>query len=237
MANNKSNYYTDSLKIWWRSNFGKLFGNEVHSATNALGYHDAQDDAINELNGNSSDNSTVNANTASYLSAGARGLTAGISAYTVAMQNRRFYEAQSSAYQSRVTTANANAATAYNNMYNAYQMGAYKAMVTGLANGQKIANTRAVNAQSGVRMASGSKAEVESSQRLMKEVDRITLQQNTTSAAMRNYVNAANYKAQGIIAQGNADAASIMAGGISPFLSGFASMSSSLAGSLLSSMA
>lgn len=226
-----SNYYSDVAKIWFRSHFGT---GQTHSAANASGYHDTQDDAINELNGNTSEQSALSPN---YLGAGVRGLSAGVSAYTTAMQSKRFYEAQANAYQSRVTTANANASTAYNNMYNAYQMGAYKAMVTGLANGQKIANTRAINAQSGVRMSSGSKAEVESSQRLMKEIDRITLQQNTTSAAMKQYVNAANYKAQGIIAQGNADAANIMSSGISPFLSGLSSMSATLASSLLGSMA
>lgn len=229
-----SNYYSDVMKIWFRSHFGS---GQTHSAANASGYHDTQDDAINELNGNTSEQSSISSVSPNYLGAGAKSLSAGISAYTTAMQSKRYYEAQANAYQSQVTTANANASTAYNNMYNAYQMGAYKAMLTGLANGQRIANTRAINAQSGVRMSSGSKAEVESSQRLMKEVDRITLQQNTTSAAMKQYVNAANYKAQGIIAQGNADAANIMSSGISPFLSGLSSMSSTLAASLLGSMA
>ncbi len=223
-----SNYFSDSMKIWYRSHFGTA---QNHSAGKADGYRDTQDDAINEMNkthdGVADSNPLTN-----YGAMGGQALVAGISAYTTALQQERKYQAQASEYQSQVATANTNVATARNNMYNAYQMGAYKAMLTGLTNGQKIANVRAQNAQSGVRMGTGSKAEVESSQRLMKEVDRITQQQNTTSAAMREYVNAANYKAQGIIAQGNADAANIMAGGISPFLSGLSSVSGSLAKSL-----
>ncbi len=225
-----SNYFSDSMKIWYRSHFGT---GQNHSYGEANAYRDTQDDAINEMN--NTHDGVADSNTSGYGAMGAQALVAGISAYTTALQQKRNYQAQASEYQSQVATANTNVATARNNMYNAYQMGAYKAMLTGLANGQKIANVRAQNAQSGVRMGTGSKAEVESSQRLMKEVDRITQQQNTTSAAMREYVNAANYKAQGIIAQGNADAANIMAGGISPFLSGLSSVSGSLAKSLWAS--
>lgn len=227
-----SNYFSDSMKIWYRSHFGT--GNN-HSYANGQGYRDSQDDAINELNGTHDGVADDSSSLRSYSAMAGNALVSGISAYTTAQQHQRYYQSVASEYQSRVATANTNVATARNNMYNAYQMGAYKAMLTGLANGQKISEVRARNAQSGVRMGTGSKAEVESSQRLMKEVDRITQQQNTTSAAMREYVNAANYKAQGIIAQGNADAANIMSGGISPFLSGLASVSGSLAKSLWAS--
>lgn len=230
MSKNRS--FTDSMKDWYLLNFGK---GQSHSYANESGYRDTQDDAINELagaKGTPVGKTEESTGSSQYGSMIARGVVAGVQGYIAAQTQKRSYKAQAADYQSQVVTAKMNAGTAKNNMYNAYQMGAFRAMVVGLKNGQNIANTRAANAQSGVRMGTGSKAEVESSQRLMKEVDRITQQQNTTSAAMREYVNSANYQAQGIIAQGNADAANIMAGSISPFLSGLGSMSASLASSL-----
>ena len=136
-------------------------------------------------------------------------------------------------YDAQAKTASLNANVARQNMYNAYQVGAFRAAQQGLADAQNISNVRAAAAQSGVRMNSGSKADVEKSARYVKEVNRITNQQNTTSAAMKEYVNAANYKAAGIIAEGNAQAARTMEHGISPLVSGLTTMSSTFASSLM----
>ena len=120
-------------------------------------------------------------------------------------------------------------------MYNAYKVGAYRAMQQGLVDGQNIAAIRSASAQSGVRMNTGSKAEVEKSARLIKEQNRIANQMSTTSAAMNAHIAKANAQAQGIIAEGNAQAARTMQHGYSPLLSGLSTFSTAFAMSLLAS--
>lgn len=161
----------------------------------------------------------------------------GVQVASAAATQRRQLESQAVSYDYQAKTASLNEGTARNNMYNAYQMGLYRSMQQGMVDAQNIAATRSANAHSGVRLNTGSKADVESSARLIKEMNRITNQQNTTSAAMKEYVNSANYAAQAIVAQGNAKAARQMQHGISPFLSGFSTMASSLSSSLMMSAA
>lgn len=238
------NSMSSDLTVWWRSNFGNTFlgsGGQAHSyADPNTGYRDAQDDAINELNGvkatqavGGKDNSVSGSSWSSIGKASVLGIAKGIQAASATAAQRRQLEMQAVSYDNEARTAALNANVAKNNMYNAYTMGAWKAMQQGLYDGQVIASTRAKSAQSGVRMNTGSKAEVESSARLIKEQNRIANQMSTTSNAMNAYIQETNYRAQGIIAQGNAQAARTMQHGYSPFISGLTTFSSSLLGSLL----
>lgn len=230
------NFFLDNAQMSWRQFWGN---GQTHSFANAEGYRDTQDDAINELNGvkaestvGGSDNSVSQS---SGLSAGMvlSGLAQGIQSASATAAQRRQLENQASMYDYQAKSASMNASIARQNMYNAYQVGAYRAMQQGMQDAQNIANVRSANASSGVRMNSGSKADVEKSARLIKEQNRIINQQNTTSSAMREYVNSANYKAQQIIAEGNAQAARTMQHGYSPLLSGLTTMSSAMTMSLL----
>ena len=220
---------------WWKP-IGVGDDGVAHSTTNAYGYRDAQDDAINEQNTANAAKANDQMNglsTETYVAAGLQGVAKGIQAASATAAQRRAYENQATMYDAKAKTASLNANVARQNMYNAYQVGAFRAAQQGLVDAQRISNVRAAAAQSGVRMNSGSKADVEQSARYVKEVNRITNQQNTTSAAMKEYVNAANYKAAGIIAEGNAQAARTMEHGFSPLVSGLTTMSSTFASSLM----
>ena len=218
---------------WWKP-IGVGDDGVAHSTTNAFGYRDTQDDAINEMN--TSADSAEQASQISpqtYAAAGLMGLAKGIQAASATATQRRALENQAVAYDYQAKSATLNAQISRQNMYNAYQVGMYRAMAQGLADAQNIANIRASSAKSGVRMNTGSKADVEKSAQLIKEQNRITQQQNTTSSAMRQYMNEANYKASAIIAEGNAQAARTVQHGYSPLLSGLTTMSASLATSLM----
>lgn len=165
----------------------------------------------------------------SVLSAGASGMAA----FSSAQQSRLYADLQSSGYSSQAATALLNARQSMNDMYNAYRIGEYQALLQGVSDSQAVSKARANAASSGVRMRSGSKAEVDQSNRMSARMNQITIQQNATSAAMRSYLSAVNYKAQATVAQGNARAAHIMAHAESPFLSGVSSFMSSIASSYL----
>lgn len=102
-------------------------------------------------------------------------------------------------------------------MYNTYRQGAYQAMQQGLADRAKLGQIRASQSASGVRMGSGSAKEVENSQKMMTDLNAITIQQNTTSAAMAQKVQTANFLASAEINKGNAQAARTMASSIDVF--------------------
>lgn len=225
-----------NAQMSWRQFWGT---GQTHSYANAEGYRDTQDDAINELRGVKSE-STVggsdnSVSQSSSLSTGMvlSGLAQGIQSASATANTRRQLEMQAVNYDYQAKTADLNAKVATNNMYNAYTMGAWKAMQQGLQDAQNIANVRSANASSGVRMNSGSKAEVEKSARLVKEQNRIANQMSTTSSAMNAYLQSADAKAQGIIARGNAQAARTMQHGYSPLLSGLTTFSSALTMGLL----
>lgn len=228
----------NSISELWYKTFGT---GQAHSQTDASGYRDAQDDAIEEMRGTEATkagllNPSNNELTLDdYGAAGLSGLIQGVQATTFTANQRRLLEYQAQNYDNQVKTAALNAKVADNNMYNAYKVGAYRAMQQGLVDGQNIAAIRSASAQSGVRMNTGSKAEVEKSARLIKEQNRIANQMSTTSAAMNAHIAKANAQAQGIIAEGNAQAARTMQHGYSPLLSGLSTFSTAFAMSLLAS--
>lgn len=218
---------------WWKP-IGVGDDGVAHSTTNAFGYRDTQDDAINEKNvsaDSAEQASSISPQT--YAVAGLMGLAKGIQAASATATQRRVLENQAVAYDYQAKSSWLNAEVAKQNMYNAYQMGQWQAMAQGLEDAQKISATRSASAGSGVRMNTGSKAEVEKSARLIKEQNRITQQQNTTSSAMRQYINEANHKASAIVAEGNAQAARTVQHGYSPLLSGLTTMAGSFASYLL----
>ena len=120
---------------------------------------------------------------------------------------------------------------AQDNVYAQYRMGEIQAMEQGLSDAQQIHHERAVTAGSGVRMNSESKMEVNQANRQSSEINQWIIQQNTNSNAKNakmNVVNLmrqmsdlemqkANYMAQAVIANGNAQASNIEAKSIKPF--------------------
>lgn len=147
-------------------------------------------------------------------------------------------------------------------VFNTYLEGEYQAMEQGLQDAQIIANQRAQSSHSGVRMDSASKQEVDKSNLLGASINQSIIQQNTWSnariakakvtEAQNNVMNIqsqkydiqmqqANYMAQAIIAEGDAEASNVIAKSIKPFLNGIvafgASLGASYAGGALGSMA
>ena len=70
-------------------------------------------------------------------------------------------------YQAQADSYNYQANMAMQNMFNAYRQGAWEAMDMGIKDRQKLADIKTANASSGVKMTSGSKKELEASQRLI----------------------------------------------------------------------
>lgn len=120
------------------------------------------------------------------------------------------YIVQGKAYEYQQSLAEMNASQANNQMYKAYEMGAWLAMQQGFADREKLSATKVAAAHSGVKMDEGSKREVYQSEYLKKELNRIALQKQTVSAANKARLAEANYRGQGVIAGGNANAAKLM---------------------------
>lgn len=147
-------------------------------------------------------------------------------------------------------------------VFNTYLEGEYQAMEQGLQDAQIIANQRAQSSHSGVRMDSASKQEVDKSNLLGASINQSIIQQNTWSnarmakakvtEAQNNVMNIqsqkydiqmqqANYLAQAVVAEGDAEASNIMAKSIKPLLNSVVafgvSMGTSYLGGALGSMA
>lgn len=176
------------------------------------------------------------------------------------MTERRGLEAQATGYLNQVQTSQMNATlvdnrkelaeldvrSACNEVYNQYFNGQIQAFEQGLQDAQTTASQQAQSASSGVRMNSGSKAEVDKSNRVSAEINQKIIQRNTESnasnarqqmyAQMRQLsdldLQKANYIAQGYVAMGNYQAMKIQAKAIKPLeQAGFAfaeSMASSI---------
>lgn len=129
-------------------------------------------------------------------------------------KNQLKAQAQQYVYQANQATQNARAAT--NDMYNAYRMGEYQAMQQGIQDQKIMSHARAQMAGSGVQMGSGSKKEVNQSNEIAHEINQNIIQMNTTSSAMRASLESANYQAQALISNANAQATQIMADSINP---------------------
>lgn len=141
------------------------------------------------------------------------------------------YDMQSKLVDIDIQNAQLDIRSATNDVYNTYRMGEYQAMLQGLQDAQIIHGERARTASSGVRMNSESKQEVYNSNVYGAQQNQWAIQENTNSAArsakanvqklMKNMsdleLQKANFKAQEIIAMGNAQASNIQAKSIKPF--------------------
>lgn len=142
---------------------------------------------------------------------------AGINAYFNSQTKKTQFRAQAQQYEAAAQLNQLQAKQSQNAMYNTYRQGAYQAMQQGLADRAKLGQIRASQSASGVRMGDGSAKEVENSQKMMTDLNAITIQQNTTSAAMAQKIQTANYLASAEINRGNAQAANTLASSINTF--------------------
>lgn len=177
------------------------------------------------------------------------------------MTERRQLESQSQGYLYSAQSAFMNAnlvdtqkelaeldvRSACNNVYNQYFNGQIQAFEQGLQDAQVTANQQAQSASSGVRMNSGSKAEINQSNKLSAEINQKIIQRNTESnannaryqmyAQMRQLsdldLQKANYMAQGYIALGNYQAMRIQAKSIKPLEQANYAFGESLANSFM----
>ena len=141
------------------------------------------------------------------------------------------YDMQSKLVDIDIQNARLDIRSATNDVYNTYRMGEYQAMMQGLQDAQIIHGERASTASSGVRMNSESKQEVYNSNVYGAQQNQWAIQENTNSAARSAKMNVqkimknmsdlelqkANFKAQELIAMGNAQASNIQAKSIKPF--------------------
>ena len=152
-----------------------------------------------------------------WIKAGVDATKAGINSYFTSTTKKLQFQAQAQSYEAQAKLNALQAKQSQNAMYNTYRQGAYQAMQQGLADRAKLGQIRASQSASGVRMGSGSAKEVENSQKMMTDLNAITIQQNTTSAAMAQKVQTANFLASAEINKGNAQAARTMANSIDVF--------------------
>lgn len=177
------------------------------------------------------------------------------------MTERKSLEAQSNSYMYdfQLSMMNANLVdaqkqlaeldirSACNEVYNQYYNGEIQAFEQGLQDAQVTAAQQAQSASSGVRMNSGSKAEINQSNKLSSEINQYIIQRNTDSNAsnarqqmytsMRQLsdldLQKANYMAQGYIAMGNYKAMQIQAKSIKPLEQAYFAFEESIANSAM----
>lgn len=178
--------------------------------------------------------------------AGLKGVAGYVSAKT---QKRQLeFNASVSRYQAGTAKMNGefamkqaqlNAQGATQEMYNVYRMGEHQAMLQGQADAQVIHSQRARTASSGVRMDSGSKAEIDTTNRMGEEINRKALQESiihnasamkiqATNYLVQGILEQANYTAQAYILEGDAKASDILAKQISPLGEGLTAFANSL---------
>ena len=160
------------------------------------------------------------------------------------------YDMQSKLVDIDIQNAKLDIRSATNDVYNTYRMGEYQAMLQGLQDAQIIHGERASTASSGVRMNSESKQEVYKSNVYGAQQNQWAIQENTNSAARSAKMNVqkimknmsdlelqkANFKAQEIIAMGNAQASKIESKSIKPLENAIYAFGLSMANSGVGSM-
>ena len=160
------------------------------------------------------------------------------------------YDMQSKLVDIDIQNAQLDIRSATNDVYNTYRMGEYQAMLQGLQDAQIIHGERASTASSGVRMNSESKREVYNSNVYGAQQNQWAIQENTNSAArsakanvqklMKNMsdleLQKANFKAQELIAMGNAQASEIQSKSIKPLENAIYAFGLSMANSGMGSM-
>lgn len=160
------------------------------------------------------------------------------------------YDMQSKLVDIDIQNAQLDIRSATNDVYNTYRMGEYQAMMQGLQDAQIIHGERASTASSGVRMNSESKQEVYKSNVYGAQQNQWAIQENTNSAARSAKMNVqkimknmsdlelqkANFKAQELIAMGNAQASKIESKSIKPLENAIYAFGLSMANSGMGSM-
>lgn len=160
------------------------------------------------------------------------------------------YDMQSKLVDIDIQNAQLDIRSATNDVYNTYRMGEYQAMLQGLQDAQIIHGERASTASSGVRMNSESKQEVYKSNVYGAQQNQWAIQENTNSAARSAKMNVqkimknmsdlelqkANFKAQELIAMGNAQASKIESKSIKPLENAIYAFGLSMANSGMGSM-
>lgn len=187
--------------------------NSTNSTTNSTGSSGGWDQNANDLFQLGIGNAITN------------GLSTFSEAYKGVLQGQmtaRNYQAQADSY-------NYQANIAMQNMFNAYRQGEWQAMDMGIKDRQKLADIKTTNASSGVRMTTGSKKELEDSQRLIHAQNQKALKDNIEAQASQYRQQAVNMQAQAIVAKGNAQAQNMMASSWSPFVNGFMTIGSGIA--------
>ena len=178
--------------------------------------------------------------------AGLKGVAGYVSAKTQKRQLQ--FQADVARYQAQGAKSNAefamqqaqlNAKGATQEMYNVYRMGEHQSMLQGVSDAQVIHSQRARTASSGVRMDQGSKAEIDTTNRMSEEINRKALQESIIHNASQMKIQATNYEVQGILEQanymaqayileGDAKASEILAKQISPLGEGLTAFVNSL---------
>ena len=136
----------------------------------------------------------------------------GLASYFTGQAKSKALKAQAACYEASASYARVNQRLAKTNIMYAYESGAYEAMVQGQKDAQQIALTRTQAASRGVRLNTGSTAEIEASQKINAKINQIKIQQNTTARINNARMQLAQAKGQELTALANAEAARIMAG-------------------------
>lgn len=134
----------------------------------------------------------------------------GITAMMAQSAQNTALASQATQYLAQKSTAAFNEQLAKQATAQAYSSGAYQAMMQGLKDAQIIAQTRASRAGSGVKLGVGSAKEIEASQRISAAMNQAQIQKSTIEQATNHILEQANYQAQQVIAQGNADASNAL---------------------------
>ena len=137
---------------------------------------------------------------------------AGLASYYTGQTAKASLEIKAKAYESQASYARVNQRLAKTNIMYAYEQGAYEALCQGQHDAQEIAATRTKAASRGVRLNTGSTAEIEASQKINAKVNQIKIQQNTVARANEARMQLAVAKGEELVALGNAEAADILAG-------------------------
>lgn len=151
--------------------------------------------------------------TGNYAAAGqilASSAVQGITAMMAQSAQNTALASQATQYLAQKQTASINEQLAKQATAQAYSSGAYQAMMQGLKDAQIIAQTRASRAGSGVKLGVGSAKEIEASQRISAAMNQAQIQKATIEQATNHILEQANYQAQQVIAQGNADASNAL---------------------------
>ena len=199
--------------------------NTAYNLPKVASYNSANH-ATNNVDGSS--DWDKNANDLFQLGVG-NAIVSGFSSFNESYKNVLQGQMTARNYQAQADSYNYQANMAMQNMFNAYRQGAWEAMDMGIKDRQKLADIKTANASSGVKMTSGSKKELEASQRLIHAQNQKALRDNIEAQASQYRQQAVNMQAQAIVAKGNAQAQNMMASSWSPFINGFMTVGSGIA--------